>query len=367
MHAMVEHDDVRRLEAALAAYAHERRVTGSGTNDVDTRSIHGSCRSDADQSRRCRARERPLSNFVEQVAAPRPRPARRRAAGRVRRDRLRDHSSNAARRESHQATRRRPAGGAFHRARWRRRRAAIDTRRLAPRRALVRPPAPVPPARSCSPQRRPGRLVVKANLSGNNTLTRGRNALIDWNRGRDSMAEAQPSEAGAGEHERAESPGIELGQAGIDVAANGRERRPGEERCELRHPPHAAGSRWWRPVQPCEGVGQGRRGREASGSTIPSRASSRGRQAATVSPSGNSTGRSFALWTATSASPRRSASSSSFTNWRLLSSPGTDACCDRSPVVVMTMNLGLVPRPRAADRRRRAPATARAGFRAWRS
>ena len=42
VHAMVEDDDVGRLEATLAAHAHERGVTGAGTDDVDTRSIHGS-------------------------------------------------------------------------------------------------------------------------------------------------------------------------------------------------------------------------------------------------------------------------------------------------------------------------------------
>ena len=44
VHAMVEHDDVRGLEATLAAHAYERRITGAGTNDVDTGRIHDSCR-----------------------------------------------------------------------------------------------------------------------------------------------------------------------------------------------------------------------------------------------------------------------------------------------------------------------------------
>jgi hypothetical protein len=41
MHAMVVHHDLRRLETTLATHAHERRITGAGADDIDTRSIHG--------------------------------------------------------------------------------------------------------------------------------------------------------------------------------------------------------------------------------------------------------------------------------------------------------------------------------------
>ena len=88
------------------------------------------------------------------------------------------------------------------------------------------------------------------------------------------------------------------------------------------------------------------RGSCGRGSTSPSRASSLGRHAATPSPSGSSTGRSFALCTARSASPRRSASSSSFTNCRLLSSPATGVCWERSPVVVTTTTSVCAPAAR---------------------
>ena len=182
VHAMVEDDDVGRLEATLAAHAHERRIAGTGTNDVDTRSIHGSCQPTSNLIRgasplglptrslarrfvgalrsrgslavarsRGRACECPLSNLVEQLPRPVRFERRRESPAEPAGIGSRDHSSNAARRGSHRATRRRPAGRACRRARWRRRRAATDTRRRVPRREPVRPPALVLPARRARP------------------------------------------------------------------------------------------------------------------------------------------------------------------------------------------------------------------------
>ena len=91
-------------------------------------------------------------------------------------------------------------------------------------------------------QRRPNRLIVKANLSGNNTLTGGRNALFEWNGGRDPRAKTKPPEAGTGQHQGVEGAGIELCQAGIDVAADGTERCAWQEGFELRAAANTAGA-----------------------------------------------------------------------------------------------------------------------------
>ena len=81
-------------------------------------------------------------------------------------------------------------------------------------------------------QRRPNRLIVAANLSGNNTLTGGRNALFEWNGGRDPRTKTKPPEAGTSQHQGVEGASIEFCQAGIDIAADGSERRTWQERLE---------------------------------------------------------------------------------------------------------------------------------------
>ena len=268
---MVEHDDVRRLEAPLTAYAHERRITGAGADDVDTRSIHGSCRTrDSFESRACFAPARPFgiepnssSNSpralrVERLGEP---PAELRRDRRGPTHRTAHDADPIERRDDGQHLERR------RRARWRWRRAAADTRRRAPRRALVRPRAPVPPARRAARQRRPGRLVVEADLSGNNTLTGGRNALIDRNRGAE-MRSPNPSRRRPAQASTSASnpPASSLARRVSTLPRMGANVAPGEERRQLRHPPHAARADGRAPsASRASGVGHGRPGSRAVG------------------------------------------------------------------------------------------------------
>ena len=60
------------------------------------------------------------------------------------------------------------------------------------------------------------------------------------NHRRDAIAEAEPAQAGGGEHQRVVFSRIELAQARVDVAADRRERGAGEGRRQLRDAPDAA-------------------------------------------------------------------------------------------------------------------------------
>jgi hypothetical protein len=57
----------------------------------------------------------------------------------------------------------------------------------------------------------PDQLITVAPVfSGHNTLTRGRNALINWDLGSNPIPEPEPAQAGAGEHQGVETAGVEL-------------------------------------------------------------------------------------------------------------------------------------------------------------
>ena len=110
VHAMVVDDDVRRLEAPLAAHAHERRITGAGADDVDARSIHGSSVVVRRSGSRCLA-----PNVRIELVEQSPRPVRVQRVGEplaepagIGRGPL--HRCRTAR--IHRATRRRPASRA---------------------------------------------------------------------------------------------------------------------------------------------------------------------------------------------------------------------------------------------------------------
>ena len=127
-------------------------------------------------------------------------------------------------------------------------------------------------------------------------------------------------------------PASSLAMPRVHVAADGSER--GSWQREAPVAPRAARCpcRCSRPVQTAPTRPTRRRDPRGKGGDVEARSRPADLPAAgtppRASPSGSSTGRSFALCTARSASPRRSASSSSLTNWRLLSSPATGACCE---------------------------------------
>ena len=127
--------------------------------------------------------------------------------------------------------------------RRRSRRAAAGIRRRARRRARVRPRAPgLPPRRECSRSAARARRVVDPDLSGNDTLTRGRNALFDGNRGRDALAEPEPAQAGARQHQRVESARIELGSRVSTLPRMGANVARSRSGAQLRRSAHAAGA-----------------------------------------------------------------------------------------------------------------------------
>ena len=75
--------------------------------------------------------------------------------------------------------------------------------------------------------------------------------------------------------------------------------------------------------------------------------SSRGRQPAISRPSGHSVGKSFALWTAMSASPARSASSISFVKSPFPPNFSSDQSCRLSPDVFISTISNSAPEMRA--------------------
>ena len=216
---MVVDDDVGGLQTALAAHADERRITGAGADDVDTRSVHGHLHLQSSTL---------ASALVQRVAAPSASSARRADRAELR---IRGGRAPIAATDSRPVERRddRRASRAF----------AILSTAMAPSGSWQPPPSAAttrafgrersPAARIVNRrERRPRLFVVGADLNGNDTLTGGRNALVDWDRRRDAIAEAEPAQAGAGEHQRVELAGVELAQTRVDIAANRRERRARE-------------------------------------------------------------------------------------------------------------------------------------------
>ena len=365
--AMVVDDDVGRLETALTAHAHERRITWAGADDVDTRSIHGSCQSGTltrvGCAQRLSYRTSSSSSVLLRIQCRGQPPAE------TVRDRSRDRSIE--RRTDAGAVERRDDGQQLERA------IALGSA-MAPSGSWHPPPSAVTSARSAASARPPPRRAIARSAARRPRRRRGSRWQQYPDRGpeRTGRLESPPrcdrrSRAGGGRRRRA--PGRRIRrrracQARVHVAANGRERRAGKERRQLRDAPDAAGADGCAPSESCERVGAratgpctaaGARARRAD-----PRAAGRPRRS---SPSGSTTGMSFALWTARSTSPRSSASSISLTNSRLLSSPGTRRVL--RPIAGRRDDDDLGPGAGRAQAiaTRRAPATARAGCRACRS
>jgi hypothetical protein len=84
--------------------------------------------------------------------------------------------------------------------------------------------------------------VVHSYFHGNDTLTRGWNALVERDGRRNTRSEAKASETRAGKHERIALSGIQLGEARIDVSADWRKDGSRRERTKLGGPAHASGA-----------------------------------------------------------------------------------------------------------------------------
>ena len=306
----------------------------------------------------------------------RPPPAARRRRGRrARAPRARGPCTTVAHhRGCRRARRRRRRARARRRApAWPARRSASGSRRRAPRRR----------ARSASSAAAAARVVdgVDRCAARASSPARISIATMPWpgagthalerQRERDARREAEPAQAGRGQHQRIVLAGVELAQPRVEVAANRREARAAgtaasaarrAARCSVPIDgdwPSAATSSLERRrcVRP----------RLDAGSTTASRGSSRGSTPAIARPSGSTAGMSLLLCTARSISSLSSASSISFTNSRLPPTSDSGASCRRSPDVLMTTISARRPAGLGdAARRRCWPARARAGCRACR-
>ena len=172
---------------------------------------------------------------------------------------------------------------------------------------------------------------------------------------RDPVAEPQPAHAGGGEHQGIVVAAVEFPQPRVHVAADRREAAPAES---------AAASWAIRRTLPVPMTGASSEMRRARRQVADarSRRAARARRAGPRAaapprprePSGSSDGMSFALWTARSTSPRRSASSISLTNRRFVPVSVSGRSWRRSPAVLMMTSSTRVPRASSS------PATVRA-------
>ena len=212
-----------------------------------------------------------------------------------------------------------------------------------------------------------------ADLDRDDALARRRHARRRRQRQRDARREAEPAQAGGGQHERIVLAGVELAKPRVEIAADRREPRAGKQPRQLRDAADAAGADRRRCARASRSSPRStpadvqRRIGRARGSTTASRGSSRGSTAAIARPSGSTAGMSLLLCTARSISPREQRVfdfldeqplAADFRQRRVLQ-PIAGRLDDDDAA-------GRAAAPRRCAPRRRWPATARAGCRACR-
>jgi len=84
--------------------------------------------------------------------------------------------------------------------------------------------------------------IGTATFDTDGALATGRQAVVDTDRRGDTVFESQPDQAGRCEDDRVVLAGIELGQAGIDVAAQKADFQIGTARQQLRLTTQAGGA-----------------------------------------------------------------------------------------------------------------------------
>ena len=218
--------------------------------------------------------------------------------------------------------------------------AAAERRHDAPFR-LERRTTPRRRAPACSARRHGSSSA--SDFDRDDALARRRNALARRNHRRDAIAEAEPVQAGGGEHQRVVFSRIELAQPRVDVAADRREARPREEpttaarcagRCSCRCSPGGpATASAARDVALAPPAAARRRRADPPAAAWP-RSSTR-RAAPPACP--------WRCGPPHRSSSSSSASSISLTNSRLPPTSESGADCSRSPVVLMMTSSTSTP------------------------
>ena len=85
-------------------------------------------------------------------------------------------------------------------------------------------------------------LIALSNFDGDNALSGRRHAGRRWHRHGNPRSESQAPESGGGQHDGIMGALVQLAQARVEVAANGREPRVREQPRQLRDSPYAAGA-----------------------------------------------------------------------------------------------------------------------------